>query len=85
MPWEPLPGGGGVLDLDLPRADIADLLGTTIESISRISRKFHREGLIRIVDPRRFAIPDLARLARRGSLAPPASRGWTAGHEGDAP
>lgn len=68
MPWQPLPTGGGVLTIELARTDIADLLGTTLESISRISQRFHREGLIRIHDPRHFEIPDPARLAMRGAV-----------------
>ncbi len=75
MPWAPLPEGGGVLAVDLPRADIADLLGTTVESISRITRKFHGEGLIRILDPRHFEIRSLAALSRRGCAPTPDAGG----------
>lgn len=66
MAWRPFggSGGGGVLAVPLSRPDIADLLGTTVESVSRITRRFHAEGLIRILDPRRFEIPDAAALAR---------------------
>ena len=76
LPFAPLPSGGGVLTLSLPRADIADLLGTTIESISRITHKFEREGAIRILDPRHFEIPDLARLSRIASLDPTMQMAW---------
>lgn len=69
MPWQPLPGGGGVLTLVLARADVADLLGTSVETLSRVLQRFHREGLLKIRDPRHFEIPDLARLAGRGALA----------------
>ena len=75
MAWRPAPTGGGVLTLQLPRPDIADMLGTTVESISRVTRRFAREGLIRILDPSRFEIPDLDALARLASVErlPPAS------------
>lgn len=69
MPWQRLPTGGGILILELPRADIADLLGTTIESISRIIQKMARNGYIRIHDPKHLEIPDLEILAQVGALA----------------
>lgn len=68
MPWQPLSEGGGVLTMDLPRRDVADLLGTTVESISRITQSMDREGLIRIRDPYHFEIPDVGRLARLGGI-----------------
>lgn len=67
MPWRPLPNGGGILTLELPRADIADLLGTTIETISRITQSLARGGFIRIHDPKHFEIPDLGILAHLGA------------------
>ncbi len=71
MPFAPSPKGGGLLTLELPRADIADLLGTTKETISRLTHRLQSSGLLRIRDPRRFFIPDLARLERAGGLNPP--------------
>lgn len=69
MPWRPLPEGGGILTIELARTDIADYLGTTFESISRITQKFHRIGLIRIHDPYHFEIPDPKALLRFGGLS----------------
>lgn len=68
MPYDPLPGGGGVLTVDLPRHDIADLLGTTVESISRITNHLDETGVIRILNARQFEIPDLDRLVAMGCL-----------------
>ncbi len=68
MPWRTLPAGGGILTLTLRRADIADLLAISIESISRITHRWERAGLIRILDPRHIEIRDPARLARIGKL-----------------
>lgn len=68
MPWQPLPGGGGVLTVEIPRADVADLLGTTKEQISRVTHRLAAAGLIEIRDPRHFLIPDVARLRQAGGL-----------------
>lgn len=68
MPWQPYPSGGGMLTVLLPRADIADLLAISVESISRTTHRWERDGLIRISDPRRFEIPDPDRLADVGEL-----------------
>ncbi|WP_164871812.1 Crp/Fnr family transcriptional regulator [Solirhodobacter olei] len=68
--YQPMPDGGGILTVDIPRADIADLLGTTRESISRITHRLQDEGLIEIRDPMHFGIPDLDRLRRSAGLVP---------------
>ena len=64
-------GRGGTLTMPLPRADIADYLGTTRETISRLTYKLLADGLIVIHDARSFHIPDLARLRRAGALTTP--------------
>ena len=66
MPYTPLPEGGGLLTVELPRADIADLLGITVETISRVTRRLEAEGIIRIRTAQSFEIPDLGRLVRIG-------------------
>ncbi|MDP4034114.1 MAG: Crp/Fnr family transcriptional regulator [Pseudorhodobacter sp.] len=68
MPFEPLPGGGHILSVDLPRPDIADFLGTTVESISRISSHLDRIGAIRMRNAWQFEIPDLGKLVQMGCL-----------------
>lgn len=68
MPWRPLPGGGGVLTIVLRRADIADLLAISAETISRITHRWEREGLLRLLGPRQIEIRDPERLARIGRL-----------------
>ncbi|MGB8814205.1 MAG: Crp/Fnr family transcriptional regulator [Paracoccaceae bacterium] len=67
MPYQTL-GNGGVLSVDLPRADIADLLGTSVESISRITNRLDGEGIISIRSARQFEIRDLDRLIVLGCL-----------------
>jgi CRP/FNR family transcriptional regulator len=47
--------------LPLPRADIADFLGLTIETVSRQLTKLSAEGIIRVHN-RRVEVPDLAKL-----------------------
>lgn len=51
-------------DLPLTRADIADFLGLTIETVSRQMTKLRREGIISIENNRRVTCPDFARLRR---------------------
>lgn len=52
-------------DLPLSRADIADFLGLTIETVSRQISKLKAEGVIEIVNYRHVTVPDLARLRIR--------------------
>jgi len=68
MPYQPLPDGTGVLSVTLPRRDIADLLGTTVESISRAAHKLADDGVIEIRDPACFRILDLPRLIALGKI-----------------
>jgi len=68
MPSQPMPDGGVILTVDLPRLDIADLLGTTVESISRITNRLDAIGVLQIVDARTFHILDLPRLRTMGCL-----------------
>ncbi|WP_164871849.1 Crp/Fnr family transcriptional regulator [Solirhodobacter olei] len=70
MPYQPLPDGSGILSLEVPRADVADLLGTTKETISRLTHRLQQIGLIEIRDPRHFRIFDRERLAKVGGLSP---------------
>ena len=68
MPYQPLPDGTGILSLDLTRKDIADLLGTTVESISRIVHKLADTGTIEIRDPAHFRFLDLRSLIENGKI-----------------
>lgn len=62
--------GCGDIDLDAPvnfslpmsRADMADYLGLTIETVSRQITKFKTNGVIRMLSGRDILVPDLARL-----------------------
>lgn len=46
------------VDLPMTRADIADYLGLTTETVSRTMTKMHREGLIEIAKPDRVHLKD---------------------------
>ena len=55
-------------DLPLTRADIADFLGLTIETVSRQLTRLRTDGVIRIENNRHVTVPDLRRLeVRAGS------------------
>ncbi|WP_112501691.1 transcriptional regulator FnrN [Agrobacterium sp. lyk4-40-TYG-31] len=46
-------------DLPLSRADIADFLGLTIETVSRQMTKLRKDGVIRIENNRHITVPDM--------------------------
>lgn len=52
-------------DLPLSRADIADFLGLTIETVSRQITRLRKDGVIAVENNRSFTIPDLRRLESR--------------------
>lgn len=54
--------GPTVFDLPLTRADIADFLGLTIETVSRQLTRLRASGVIRIENNRHVIVPSLARL-----------------------
>ena len=60
-------------DLPLTRADIADFLGLTIETVSRQLTKLRADGVIRIENNRHVTVDNMARLGRR-------SGAWHVGH-----
>ncbi len=68
MPYQPLPDGSSVLTVLLSRADIADLLATATETISRITHSLEEAGVIEIRDPSHFRITDLRRLTEMGRI-----------------
>ncbi|HEV7251699.1 MAG TPA: Crp/Fnr family transcriptional regulator [Mesorhizobium sp.] len=55
-------------ELPLTRADIADFLGLTIETVSRQITKLRTEGVIRVENNRLVTVESLARLERRAGM-----------------
>ncbi|PWJ81007.1 CRP/FNR family transcriptional regulator [Pseudaminobacter salicylatoxidans] len=55
-------------DLPLTRADIADFLGLTIETVSRQMTKLRKEGVIEIEHNRQITIPDIGRLGLHANI-----------------
>lgn len=55
-------------DLPLTRADIADFLGLTIETVSRQMTRLRKDGIIEIEHNRQITIPDISRLERRANV-----------------
>jgi CRP/FNR family transcriptional regulator len=59
------PAAAIIFDLPLTRADMADFLGLTIETVSRQISKLRHEKVIEVVNHRQVTVPDLSRLAAR--------------------
>jgi CRP/FNR family transcriptional regulator len=55
-------------DLPLSRADIADFLGLTVETVSRQLTKLRKAGVVEIDRNRHFVIPDITRLEHFSGL-----------------
>lgn len=68
MPSQRMPDGSTVLTLELPRSDVADLLSTSTETVSRFTHRMEGKGWIQIIDPAHFRILDLRAIARLGRL-----------------
>lgn len=56
-------GAGLVLPFDLSRKDLAELIGTTVESAIRLMSRWQKEGTV-LTEKGRFVVPDVARLRR---------------------
>ncbi|MCP5433763.1 MAG: helix-turn-helix domain-containing protein [Alphaproteobacteria bacterium] len=54
--------GNGTVRLPMSRADMADYLGLTIETVSRTISELARDGTIRLADSRTVVIPNRGRL-----------------------
>jgi CRP/FNR family transcriptional regulator len=52
-----------ILRLPMPRGDIADYLGLTMETVSRVMTQLKTKGIIRLRDEHRVELTDLAALA----------------------
>jgi len=55
--------GGALIELPMPRQDIADYLGLTIETVSRMLTQLQAESVVRFEGCRRFRISAPGRLA----------------------
>lgn len=58
-------GTATTFDLPLTRADIADFLGLTVETVSRQLTKLRTDAVIEITNNRHLTIPDMSRLKNR--------------------
>ncbi|AZO73828.1 MAG: Crp/Fnr family transcriptional regulator [Mesorhizobium sp.] len=56
---------GASFDLPLTRAEIADFLGLTVETVSRQITRLRGENVIRVENNRRVMVDDIQRLAAR--------------------
>ena len=55
-------GSRHIIDLAMPRHDIADYLGLTLETVSRMFAELKEHGMIRLESARRVHLLDMARL-----------------------
>jgi CRP/FNR family nitrogen fixation transcriptional regulator len=62
LEMDPRTGSKHVLDLAMPRHDIADYLGLTLETVSRMFAELKQMGAIRLESARRVHILDMAKL-----------------------
>ncbi|MCE6960654.1 Crp/Fnr family transcriptional regulator [Cereibacter sphaeroides] len=65
---QPQPDGSEIVAVPLSRQDLSDLLGITVESISRILHRLQDDGILRILDPARFRIWDAGPLLKKGGV-----------------
>lgn len=67
---DPEAEGEGEISFDLPltRADIADFLGLTIETVSRQLTKLRKDGLIAVENNRHVTVFDVDKLERRANI-----------------
>lgn len=68
MPYLAFPDGTGLLSMQLPRKDVADLLATTVESVSRIVHRLSETGIIEIHDPTHFRVLHMKKLIALGQI-----------------
>lgn len=55
-------GNDSVLDLAMPRHDIADYLGLTLETVSRMFAELKENGIVRLESARRVHLVDMPKL-----------------------
>ena len=60
-------GAGRVIALPMSRADIADHLGLTIETVSRLFSRLRKDGVIAVPDAHSFRLLDRAALGERSA------------------
>lgn len=68
MPYQPQPDGSSILTIELPRTDIADMLGTSVETVCRILKRFEETGVLELVTSRHLRILSLKKLIAAGCL-----------------
>ncbi len=62
-------GEDAAIELPMSRADIADHLGLTLETVSRVLNRLHRDDVINLASTHRVEIVDAAVLDRMGGEA----------------
>jgi CRP/FNR family transcriptional regulator len=74
-----------VIDLPMSRADIADYLGLTVETVSRMFTRLTSAGLLRLSTPKQVVVINRRELADRARITAPLARAeFFATHGGNA-
>jgi CRP/FNR family transcriptional regulator len=60
-----------IFELPIRRADIADYLGMTVETVSRQISRMKADGIIKLIDIQHYTVPNLNRLADLAGQEPP--------------
>jgi CRP/FNR family transcriptional regulator len=63
--------GNPIFELPINRADIADYLGMTVETVSRQISRLKADGIIKLIDIHHYTVPNLNRLAGLAGQEPP--------------
>ena len=67
-PHQTAPAANALFELPLSRADIADYLGLTIETVSRQITKLRMQGQIDMVNTQHISVPSIRALSNAAGL-----------------
>jgi CRP-like cAMP-binding protein len=78
-------GSGTVLNVRLTHQDLANMIVSTREAVSKVMSEFQREGLIEVRNRRIYVTPRLTEMSRIRPFAPPGREAQIIGLPGTVP